>query len=86
MTWQNLTKSATNFINRAITGIAHWSDGIATWSDQHFTWSDIGIQYTNQPISRLTQRAFLPVGAWLFWFTREQDTTTPIAWDYETKH
>ena len=86
MAWQNVIKAATNFLNEAITGIVTWSDGEVTWSDSFFTWGSVGIQYTNEPKSLVTERAYLPLGAWLFWFTLEQDTITPIAWNYETKH
>jgi hypothetical protein len=88
MTWQNALKAATNFVNRAIAGIALWSDANAKWSDPLFTWGDIGIQYTNEPKSEVTIPASeQPFGAWLFWFTTGVGgSTSPIAWNYETKH
>lgn len=83
--WQNVARSVTGFVNRAITGIAHWGDANVMWSDAGYTWGDVGIAYVNQPKSVNTVRSFLPFAAWLFWFTVESDAITPTQWNYETK-
>jgi hypothetical protein len=86
--WNNAVKATTNFIGRAITGIALWSDVNAMWSDPLFTWGDIGIAYTNEQKSMVVIPASSqPFGAWLFFFTIPiAGSISPIAWNYETKH
>jgi hypothetical protein len=84
--WNDKTKSASTFINKAIRGLWNWSSPTALWSDPNATWSSVNTTSWTDKLRNILTYLLTEDGGYLLQEDGGRIILTGDAWSNKTKH